>query len=143
MKHKNAPPRDAPPRKLHHPPRRQSAPPPNSAKCNSPKSVKTPTKRRKQVGDSQRGKTDKPQGDAPPPKRLRTVRAIQDLSVVDRLQGNRKTPPESKTSGGELMCGASSKDSRGSLDAIVIDSPVAAAASSLLYNLHYGWGWNA
>ena len=54
-----------------------------------------------------------------PTKHLCTINAIQDQSDVDNLQGNRKAPPK-------LMGGASSKDT------IVIDSPIAAAASSIL-----------
>ncbi len=79
--------------------------------------------------------------DAPHTKRL-TICAIEDQSLVDELRQKGKSERETRTSGGESMGGAISK--RGDTVDEVIDiygqSPVTAAASSILYSLQYGDG---
>ena len=76
---------------------------------------------------------------APQTKRLCTIRAIEDQSVVNELR-QKKSERETRTSGGESMGGTISKC--GDTVAEVIDiygvSPVAAAASTALYSLQYG-----
>ena len=79
--------------------------------------------------------------DAPHTKRL-TICAIEDQSLVNELRQKGKSERETRTSGGESMGGAISK--RGDIVDEVIDiygqSPVTAAASSVLYSLQYGDG---
>ena len=47
--------------------------------------------------------------DAPHTKRLRTIRAIEDRSVVDELRQKGKSERESRTSGGESIGGTINK----------------------------------
>ena len=78
--------------------------------------------------------------DAPHTKRLHTIRAIEDQSVVDELHQKGKSVRETRTSGGESMGGAISK-SGDTVDEVIDiygQSPVAAAASSVLYSGGYG-----
>ncbi len=61
---------------------------------------------------------------------------IEDGNNV--IGGNRKAPPNTRASGNNLMGGAYSKEQGGTGKAIVVDTPMAAAASTLLYQLQYG-----
>ncbi len=81
---------------------------------------------------------------------------IKDWSIAESLHSTRKAPPETRASGGDVMGanrkppsntrasgdnvrgGATSKEQGGTGNAIVVDSPMAAAASTLLYQLQYG-----
>jgi hypothetical protein len=80
--------------------------------------------------------------DAPHAKRLHTIRAIEDQSIVDELRQKGKSERETRTSGGESMGGAISKcgDTVDEVIDIYGHSPVAAATSSVLYSLQYGDG---
>ena len=77
--------------------------------------------------------------DAPHTKRV-TIRAIEDQSVVFELrQKGGKSERETRTSGGKSMGGAISKCGDTVVDEVIdIQSPVAAAASTVLYSLQYG-----
>ena len=79
---------------------------------------------------------------APHTKRLCTIRAIEDQSVVDELRQKGKSERETRTSGGESMGGTISKcgDTVDEVIDIYGVSPVAAAASTALYSLQYGDG---
>ena len=79
--------------------------------------------------------------DAPHTK-LVTIRAIEDQSVVFELrQKGGKSERETRTSGGKSMGGAISKSGDTVVDEVIdIQSPVAAAASTVLYSLQYGDG---
>ena len=68
-----------------------------------------------------------------PPKRLCTIAGIDDTPIVDDLRANK-----SRTCDGNLMGGTYSKDI---VSGEVVDGQsqaVAAVASTMLYNLHYG-----
>jgi hypothetical protein len=54
------------------------------------------------------------------------------------MGANRKPPPNTRASGDKVRGGATSKEQGGTGNAIVVDSPMAAAASTLLYQLQYG-----
>ncbi len=56
----------------------------------------------------------------------------------DVMGGNRKAPPNTRAYGDNVMGGAYSKEQGGTGKAIVVDTPMAAAASTLLYQLQYG-----
>ena len=58
-------------------------------------------------------------------------------SIVESLR-NRKAPPNTRASGDDRMGGAYSKEQGGPGNGIVVDTPMAAAASTLLYQLQYG-----
>jgi hypothetical protein len=59
-------------------------------------------------------------------------------SIVESLR-NRKAPPNTRASGDDRMGGAYSKEQGGPGNGIVVDTPMAAAASTtLLYQLKYG-----
>ena len=78
--------------------------------------------------------------DAPHTKRL-SICAIEDQSVVDELrQKGGKSERETRTSGGKVVGGAISKCGDTVDEVIDIQSPVAAAASTVLYSLQYGDG---
>jgi hypothetical protein len=47
-------------------------------------------------------------------------------------------PPNTRTSGNDVMGGAYSKEQGGTGKVIVVDTPMAAAAFTLLYQLQYG-----
>ena len=71
----------------------------------------------------------------------RTIRAIDDQSVVDELRqkGGGKSERETRTSVGELMGGGATTKCGDSIDEVIdLQSPVAAAASTVLYSLQYG-----
>jgi hypothetical protein len=80
----------------------------------------------------------------PSPKRLHTPLGIKDGNNVgikdgnNVMGGNRKAPPNTRASGNDVMGGAYSKEQGGTGKAIVVDTPMAAAASTLLYQLQYG-----
>ncbi len=77
--------------------------------------------------------------DATHTKRLTSICAIEDQSVVNELrQKGGKSDRETRTSVGELMGGATSKCGDTVDEVIDIQSPVAAAASTVLYSLQYG-----
>jgi hypothetical protein len=100
----------------------------------SPKTRKSP---RGGTSTSQDDESAKFQTGTPPPKRLGTLLAIEDRSIVESL-GKRKAPPNTRASGDDGMVGAYSKEQGGPGDGIVVDTPMAAAASTLLYQLQYG-----
>ncbi len=56
----------------------------------------------------------------------------------DVMGGNRKPPPNTRASDNNVMGGAYSKEQGGTGKAIVVDTPMAAAVSTLLYQLQYG-----
>ncbi len=56
----------------------------------------------------------------------------------DVMGANRKPPPNTRASGDNVRGGATSKEQGSTGNAIVVDSPMAAAASTLLYQLEYG-----
>ena len=79
--------------------------------------------------------------DAATHTKRRTIRAIEDQSVVDELRqkGGGKSERETRTSVGELMGGGATSKRGDSVDEVIdIQSPVAAAASTVLYSLQYG-----
>jgi len=79
--------------------------------------------------------------DAPHTKRL-SIHAIEDQSVVDELnQKGGKSERETRTSGGKVVGGAAISKCGDTVDEVIdIQSPVAAAASTVLYSLQYGDG---
>ena len=119
-----------------------------NAKGNEIEIAGTPNKRGKQIvlspkkRNSPRGGTSTSQDDesaklqtgTPPPKRLGTLLAIEDRSIVESLR-MRKAPPNTRPSGDNGMGGALSKEQGLPGDGIVVDTPMAAAASTLLYQL--------
>jgi hypothetical protein len=110
--------------------------PKNSATATT--GVATPQKRRgKEIVTlpSQR-KSARLEIDATHTKR-RTIRAIDDQSVVDELRqkGGGKSERETRTSVGELMGGGATTKCGDSIDEVIdLQSPVAAAASTVLYS---------
>jgi hypothetical protein len=59
-------------------------------------------------------------------------------SLDDVMGANRKPLPNTQASGDNVRGGATTKELVGTGNAIVFDSPMAAAASTLLYQLQYG-----
>ena len=96
------------------------------------------TKRKSPQGTSISQDTESTQSPThtPSPKCLHTLLAIKDWSIVELL-GNRKAPPNTRASGDDVMDGAYSKEQGGTGEAILVDSPMAAAASTLLYHLQF------
>jgi len=114
--------------------------PKNSATATT--GVATPQKRREKeiVTLPSKRKIARLEIDATHTKRL-TIRAIEDQSVVDELcQKGGKSERETRTSGGKVMGGAISKCGDTVDEVIDIQSPVAAAESTVLYSLQYGDG---
>ena len=77
--------------------------------------------------------------EAPHTKRL-TIPAIEDQSVVNELRQKGKSERKTRRSGGKSTGCAISKCGDTVDEVIGIQSPVAAAASSVLYSLQYGDG---
>ena len=86
---------------------------------------------------SQDDESAKLQTGTAPPKRLGTLLAIEDRSIVESLR-MRKAPPNTRPSGDDGMGDALSKAQGLPGDGIIVDAPMAAAASTLLYQLQYG-----
>jgi len=104
--------------------------------------VATPQKRRGKeiVTLPSKRKSARLEIDAPHTKRL-TIHAIEDQSIVDELrQKGGKSERETRTIGGESIGGAISKCGDTVDEVIDIQSPVAAAASTILYSLQYSDG---
>ena len=117
-----------------------------NAKGNEIEIAGTPNKRGKQIvfspktRKSSRLGTSASQDDESaklPPKRLGTLLAIEDTSIVESLR-KRKDPPNTRASVYDALDGALSKEQGRPGDGIVVDTPMAAAASTLLYQLQYG-----
>ena len=117
-----------------------------NAKGNKIEITGTPNKRGKQIvfspktRKSSRLGTSASQDDESaklPPKRLGTLLAIEDTSIVESLR-KRKDPPNTRASVYDALDGALSKEQGRPGDGIVVDTPMAAAASTLLYQLQYG-----
>ena len=100
----------------------------------SPKTRNSP---RGGTSTSQDDESAKLRTGTPPPKCLGTLLAIEDRSIVESLR-MRKAPPNTRPSGDDGMGGAFSKEQGLPGDGIVVDTPMAAAASTLLYQLQYG-----
>jgi hypothetical protein len=109
-----------------------------------------PNKRGKQIVSSSTTRNS-PQGRSPSQDLGIEDRSIAELlhstrkappktraSGNDVMDANRKPPPNTRASGDNVRGGATSKDQGGTGNAIVVDSPMAAAASTLLYQLQYG-----
>jgi hypothetical protein len=124
-----------------------------NAKGNDIKITGTPNKRGKQIlfspkkRESPQGGTSTSQDDesaqlqtqTQPPKRLGTLLAIKDRSIVELLC-KRKAPPNTRASGDNGVGGAYSKEQHDPGNGIVVDTPMATAASTLLYQLQYAGG---
>jgi hypothetical protein len=100
----------------------------------SPKTSKSP---QGGTSTSQDDESAKLQTGTPPPKRLGTLLAVEDRSIVELLR-MRKAPPNTRPSGDNGMGGALSNEQGLPGNGIVVDTPMAAAASTLLYQLQYG-----
>jgi hypothetical protein len=101
----------------------------------SPKTRKSP--QGAGTSTSQDDESAQLQTHTPPPKRLGTLLAIKDWPIVELLR-KRKAPPNTRASGDNGMGGAYSKEQGGPGNGIVVDTSMAAAASTLLYQLQYG-----
>jgi hypothetical protein len=121
-----------------------------SANSKGNKIAGTPSKRRKQIVTSSTTRNS-PRGRSPSQDL-----GIEDWSIAELLHStrkappkirasgnnvmgaNRKSPPNTRASGDNVRGGATSKEQGGTGNVIVADSPMAAAASTLLYQLQYG-----